>query len=54
MKCYDDSMTPPFIVQHPEAAALSAEIAALRETLAGRVADWHDLMDFERPWLLAL
>jgi len=47
-------MTPPSIVPHPEAAALSAEIAALRESLASHLADWHDLIDLERPWLLAL
>ncbi len=39
---------------HPEAAALSAEIAALRESLVERLAAWHDLMDAQRPWLLAL
>lgn len=36
----------------PEAAALSAEIAELRETLAERLA-WHDLMDVQLPELLA-
>jgi hypothetical protein len=38
---------------HPEAAALAAEIAALRESLVERLAAWHDLMDVQRPWLLA-
>lgn len=47
-------MSDPTIQQHPEAAALNAEIAVLRERLAGQLAEWHDLMDLERRWLLAL
>lgn len=39
---------------HPAAAALSAEVAELRSQLAERLAAWHDLMDGQRPWLLAL
>ncbi len=39
---------------HPEAAVLHAAVRALRGQLAERLAAWHDLMDVQRPWLLAL
>lgn len=47
-------MNIPALIPHPEAAALTGEIAVLRETLADGLVAWHDLMDLERPWLLAL
>ncbi len=39
---------------HPEAAALHAAVGVLRGQLAGRLEAWHDLVDVQRPWLLAL
>ena len=39
---------------HPQAAALHAELIVLRGKLEERLAAWHDLVDVERPWLLAL
>lgn len=47
-------MTGSPLQPHPEAVALAKKIAALRDTLAERLAAWHDLMDVQRPWLLAL
>ena len=47
-------MTAAPLQLHPAAAALAEEIAARRAELAERLAAWHDLMDVQRPWLLAL
>jgi hypothetical protein len=47
-------MPNPTLALHPAHAALAAEVAALREELAGLLAEVDELVEFVRPNLLAL
>ncbi|MGE5278387.1 MAG: hypothetical protein ACM3SU_15445 [Acidobacteriota bacterium] len=47
-------MPNPALAIHPAHAALAAEVAALREELAGLLAEVDELVEFVRPNLLAL
>lgn len=47
-------MPNPTLALHPAHAALAAEVAALREELAGLLSEVDELVEFVRPNLLAL